>query len=129
MSLRPAPVLGLLALLLGLAACAGRGSQSATLTARDIFFVEPTVTVRSGQTITLTFTNVGTLEHSMIIDLPPLGSPDGDVGVPSTWRETPRGVPADQSAALTFTAPAPGEYKIYCHMPGHDEMVSKLIVK
>ena len=79
-------------------------------------FVPDTITAKAGEEVEIALTNEGAIEHNMSID-------DADVD------ETLDG---GESSSFTFTAPdSPGEYKIYCDIPGHEAagMVGTLVVE
>ena len=97
-----------------LGACGGGGSaQAVTIKGEDIAFSPKEVTVAAG-TITITFQNTGSIEHSFIID---------ELGVKSEK------VQPGQSSTVTFEA-QPGTYTFYCDVPGHKEagMIGTLTV-
>jgi plastocyanin len=110
---------------LGLTACGGGasagGSSSAsavniTVTATEFKFDPATINAAPGQTINLTFTNKGSIQHTWVL-------PAANVKFT---------VDAGKSDTKTFTAPtAPGTYPIDCDIAGHKEagMTGQLIVK
>ena len=101
------------------------------VTGKDIAYEQTQLTATAGQPITINFKNAGALEHSIIFDLPPTDNKDGDQGIPKDWQTAPKGILGGKSESITFTAPGPGTYRFYCHVPGHTEagMVGQLIVK
>jgi uncharacterized cupredoxin-like copper-binding protein len=127
-------------LAVALAACNGGGgsqsdvnippdSQVLNVSGRDIAFNETAITATAGKPIAINFKNAGFLEHSLIVDLPPAGDKAGDMGVPSDWQSTPRGIQPGKSDTLLLPALPAGSYKYYCHVPGHDQMVGTLTVQ
>ncbi|MCL6646961.1 MAG: cupredoxin domain-containing protein [Chloroflexi bacterium] len=110
-----------LALVLAACTSGGGGSGGNTITAKKGGFAfEPaTITVPANQPVTLTFKNPDTQIHD--------------------WRVRGTGLPEEptlyaepgKQETKTFTFPKPGEYVIYCSLPGHEAsgMVGKLIVK
>lgn len=115
--------LGILAalLVLLLAACGGESSESVALTfdGSDMFqFIPATASVPAGAEVTVTFNNVGVLEHNWVLipsDVDPLRATNQD-GLPGA---TSGSVAAGGSVTFTFTAPAPGDYQFVCTIPGH----------
>ena len=121
-----------------LAACGGGeeessgGELSTTLnfTGVDIAFEPTSATVASGETITLNFTNTGTLEHNWLLVAPgiePADATDADaLGGATTGLQQ-----AGESTTITFTAPPVGQYTIVCTVEGHVEsgMVATLNVQ
>ena len=136
-------IVGVFVLVVALAGCGGGSANSAgstgaaalaggaslSISGKDIAFVETALSADAGKPLTVSFKNVGALEHSLIFDLPPTGDKAGDVGVPKDWATTPRGIGPGKSETLQLPALDPGTYKYYCHVPGHDLMVGTLTVK
>jgi plastocyanin len=89
-----------------LSACGGGGGSGTALTikAEDIAFNPKEVTAKAGS-ITVTFQNTGSIEHSFIID---------------ALNVKTEKVQPGTSATVTFTAAA-GTYEYYCDVPGHKE--------
>jgi plastocyanin len=104
--------------LTALAACSGSsGSTEAlniTIQAEDIKFDTTTITARVGQTVNVTYQNVGALEHNFLID---------EFGVEEK-------VQPGQTITFSFTPTSAGTYQYYCNVPGHIEagMVGTLTV-
>lgn len=110
-----------------LAACGGGGAAPANVTvlikeagcaSGTTYCLEPTeISVTSGQDVTLSVKNVGANQHTFVLV---------DVAGANTLD-----LAAGKAGEVKFTAPAPGEYKFYCDVPGHEQlgMVGKLIVK
>lgn len=79
-------------------------------------FDPDTLTVAAGEEVEIMLANDGAIPHNMSID---------DAGVDED-------LDGGESTTFTFTAPdAPGEYEIYCNVPGHREagMVATLVVQ
>jgi uncharacterized cupredoxin-like copper-binding protein len=100
------------------AATGGGGEGGGTAVAmRDTMEFDPSsLTVTAGEEVSVDLTNEGAIEHNFSVD-------DADVD------QTLNG---GESESFTFTAPSdPGEYEIYCNVPGHREagMVATLIVE
>ena len=79
-------------------------------------FDPDTLTVKAGEEVQIALSNDGAIKHNMSID-------DADVD---------QDLDGGDSKTVTFTAPAsPGEYKIYCNIPGHEAagMEATLIVE
>jgi plastocyanin len=107
---------------IALVACGGGSSSSSSVSGANIsvtmteFKFDPmNVTVAPGQTVNLTLTNKGSIDHTWIV-------------VGTTIKFT---VAAGKTTTQTFTAPAAGTYVIDCDIAGHKEagMVGQLIVK
>ena len=84
------------------------------VTATEMRFDPDRIEVRTGEQVFLRLRNRGQIAHSLTIELP-----TGD-----------RTVSADPGvdAILTFRAPAPGEYRFYCRIPGHEAQQGVLVV-
>ena len=112
----------LLFVIAGLSACAHAAAATplpkevnVTVTASEFKYEPATITVRTGQTVNLTFKNGGTVIHEFrLLDLDP--------------RVETKAEPGD-SDTVTFTAPVAGSYKFVCLIPGHEAMVGELIVQ
>lgn len=79
-------------------------------------FDPDTITVAAGQQVTIDLENAGVIPHTFTVD-----EANADFELDGGERET-----------FTFTAPSdPGEYEIYCAIPGHREagMVATLVVE
>lgn len=64
-----------------------------------------TLTVKAGEEVEIALSNDGAIKHNMSID-------EADVD---------QDVDGGDAKSFTFTAPtSPGEYKIYCNVPGHE---------
>ncbi len=122
----------LLGLLLVLSACGGGGPSTTINVAMTDFKFEPMeFTIPAGQTITVTATNNGAVEHEFVIFKLGMdaGEKFGDEDEDNIYWEVE--VLPGQSATETFTAPSePGEYYLTCGIEGHLEagMTGKLIV-
>ncbi len=125
----------LIALALGLAACAGGASRPSTSikpTMTDFQFSPSSFTVPAGQQISASITNNGATTHSFVImqaghDLKEHFTEADKAYI--YWAE-PQVLPG-QTVKASFTAPSqPGDYQIVCDIAGHLEagMVAKLIV-
>ena len=82
----------------------------------EMEFDPDTLTVTAGEEVEIALSNDGSIDHNMSID-----EADFDEDLDSNDAES-----------FTFTAPdSPGEYKIYCDVPGHESagMVATLIVE
>ena len=88
-----------------------------TVVLKDTMQFEPeTITLAPGEEITINLENRGNIKHNFSIDAADV---DQDLD------------PA-RSAYVTFRAPSePGEYEIYCSIPGHEDagMVGTLVVE
>ncbi len=124
-------LIAVLVVALMLAACGGGGGGdtgggaapapvSLSFDGLDEFRYEPeSASVASGSEVTVTFNNVGALEHDWMLvaegtDVNALTADD------ALLPEAHSGViPGGESTTFTFTAPAPGNYMIVCTVPGH----------
>ena len=111
------PVFVVLALTLGVAACGDDGnSQAATpeasrtieVTANEYTFNGDPGTIRAGDTIDFALRNTGMLDHSLEV----LSTEGRSLG------KTPR-IPAGQSATVTVTFDAGGQYRLICDVDDH----------
>ncbi|MGB7873521.1 MAG: cupredoxin domain-containing protein [Anaerolineales bacterium] len=119
-------------LLLVLSACDGGGaSTNLNLNMTDFMYDPVNFTVPAGQEITMTASNLGSVEHEYVIFK--LGTDAGD----KFGEEDEKNiyweieVQPGETATETFIAPGePGEYFVSCGISGHLEagMVGKLIV-
>ena len=82
----------------------------------EMEFDPETLTVKAGEEVEIALVNDGSVKHNLSID-------EVDVD---------KDLSANDGESITFTAPdAPGEYKIYCAIPGHESagMTATLIVE
>lgn len=115
-----------------LAACGGDDDDAAPATTADVpaaassidaeaaefKFTPSSWSVDSGATITVNLTNVGGIEHNLVVvaagktvtDASQLGDADILIKVDAL---------AGQTGTGTFTAPAAGTYQVICSIPGH----------
>jgi uncharacterized cupredoxin-like copper-binding protein len=104
--------------LLFLSACTGGGSsgQNVTLQMTEYKFTPDTITVKSGQAVTVELQNKGTVVHDFHIPDLNVASPEVDPG---------------KSAQVTFTPDKPGTYQFECTQPGHAQagMTGSLVVQ
>lgn len=95
----------------------GMSSSTTTVGMLDAMAFDPeTLTVAAGEEVEIMLTNDGAIPHNMSVD---------DAGVDET-------LDGGESNTFSFTAPdEPGEYEIYCNVPGHREagMVATLVVE
>ena len=123
MSRRLIFLMALVALLsLALVACGGGSSSggnaalNVSMTATEFKYDPNVINASPGQTINLTVKNIGSVQHTWVLD-------QGNIKLT---------IDPGKSESKTFTAPtAPGTYQFYCDEPGHKEagMVGQLIVK
>ncbi len=116
-----------------LAACGGGGSDTSsnefTITVANEFNFDPNViTVTAGKTVTVTFNNTGTVNHTLNFIKP-------DAELDHLLEEIAEGagehideelltdmhaIEAGHTETVSFTAPSePGEYSFICTIPGH----------
>ena len=128
--LRPITVVLLIFCASLLAACGGPGNEISVATT-DFHFSPQNWTVAAGESITVTLTNKGALEHEwvllkrgMSVTLP-FNDDDEDKVL---WEIEAK---AGETATGTFTAPAAGNYEVVCGVVGHLEqgMQATLLVK
>lgn len=133
----------LLLLAFGLVACGGEEEateQAVTVAARDIEFGTERIEATAGVPIELTLVNEGALDHDFsIVEIPLRGEVGGaeeeemeghDMTMEMEELDVHVSAAAGQSATITFTPSAPGEYEYFCTVPGHREsgMVGTLVV-
>lgn len=91
-----------------LAACGGAAATpeplNVTIKGQDIKFDVTTLTARVGQTVNVTYTNEGALEHTFVID-----------GLVAEQKVVP-----GQTVNFSFTPTTAGPVKYYCNVPGHE---------
>ncbi len=114
-----------MALTVVLTACGGGGSSSssgpstsisATLT--DFKFDPSEWTVPAGQSITLSLTNKGSVDHDWTLMSSPVTPPLADENAGPQIAKFK--VAAGQTQSFTFTAPSKaGDYEVVCTIPGH----------
>ena len=124
-----------------LAACGGGGetggggvSTEHTIQSSEggFEFEQTAVTVPVGEEVTITFENVSTLQHNLVLvrggdDVANTVNTDGNaVGAPSYLPEDQANIIAATSMldgggneTITFTIDEPGEYRYICTYPGH----------
>ncbi|HKF85529.1 MAG TPA: heavy metal translocating P-type ATPase [Candidatus Limnocylindrales bacterium] len=85
------------------------------VTAKDVRFSPPDVTVRAGEWTALSFTNADPIVHDWMVE-----------AIPNLDTVARPG----QTATLRFVLDTPGEYEVICSIPGHAEagMVGTLTV-
>jgi uncharacterized cupredoxin-like copper-binding protein len=111
-------IVSLLALLF--AACDGGPAPAAlTFEGSDLFQYSPSsATVTTGAEVTVTFNNVGVLEHNWLLipnNVDPIQATEAD-GFPGANSGI---IAAGDSRTFTFAAPAAGTYQFVCTVPGH----------
>jgi uncharacterized cupredoxin-like copper-binding protein len=114
--LKALKVIGIALLFLTILSACGEPlrERSIEVTATEMRFDPDRVEARTGEQVFLRLRNRGEIAHSLTIELPA-----GD-----------RTVSADPGvdAVLAFRAPAPGEYRFYCRIPGHEAQQGVLVV-
>jgi plastocyanin len=124
-------VIGVLVVSVILTACAPKAVKI-DVAMKEFAFVPDTITVPAGVEVTLNLSNIGNLEHEMIIMSAgkEATAPFGDEDQHNIYWEAK--LDRGETETVTFTAPSePGEYQIVCGTPGHLELGMKglLIVK
>ena len=123
-----------------LAACGGNGGDTGGVSTEHTIqsseggfaFEQTGVTVPVGEEVTITFENVSTLQHNLVLvrggdDVANTVNTDGNaVGAPSYLPEDQANIIAATSMldgggneTITFTIDEPGEYQYICTYPGH----------
>jgi azurin len=95
-------------------------------------FDQTGLTVRTGEQVTLTFTNDSTMQHNWVLvnggdDVATRVDEAGIAAGPPEYlpANSPdviahtRMLNAGENQTITFTAPAPGTYTFFCSFPGH----------
>ena len=75
----------------------------------------PTIKVRVGDSVKITFTNTGQAPHTWTLD----------ANSPSPYDVSTIGVPPGKSETISFVADKPGTFTYYCKVPGHKELGMK----
>jgi plastocyanin len=104
---------------------------SISVSGSDSFVFDPaTVTVKTGQEVTLRFENEGALQHSWVL-IRNTTEADGATDADAVQGITTGPVESGETSSLTFIAPAAGTYQIVCTIVGHATggMVGELIVE
>jgi len=113
-------VLVLTALLLSLAACTVASGREIGIAAGErnsnpaMYFEPKRVTVRAGEKVTFVVRNEGTVDHEFESD---------EAGIGEVVA------PPGRTRRLAFEAPSrPGEYPVYCDLPGHRAAGMELVL-
>ena len=98
-----------------LAACGPPASNEATITMKEMAFVQSEITVKAGQPVTLRLVNRDGYAHAFDID-------EFDIHT---------SLAASETAEFSLTPEKPGSYPFYCSSPGHElaGMVGSFIVE
>jgi plastocyanin len=98
-----------------LAACGTQASTEATITMKEMAFVQSEITVKAGQPVTLRLVNRDGYAHAFDMD-------EFDIHTLLAAKET---------VEVSFTPEKPGRYPFYCSSPGHEMagMAGTLIVE
>ncbi|MDA0246273.1 MAG: plastocyanin/azurin family copper-binding protein [Chloroflexi bacterium] len=119
--------LALLLFAFALAACGGSETTSTESSAgpvtldfqgQDIAFDKTSATANAGQSVTVNFSNVGSLEHNWILVSPgvdPLTATQDDALSGANSEIVAPGA----TKTFTFTAPPAGDYTFVCTVEGH----------
>jgi plastocyanin len=97
----------------------GRDAEHVEMRAKEYTFEPSVLRLEPNRQVELTFHNVGTMDHSLFIELP-----EGEVAFGED-------VPAGETRTLSFTTPPrPGEFAFWCPIENHREsgMEGRLIV-
>lgn len=122
-----------------LAGCAGtpESATEVTVEATDFAYNPVTITVPSGQPVTLTLKNMGAVEHDFVVDNINVSDVEASDSGPAEHHQMEQAeydlhffAKAGESAVLRFTPLQPGTYEIFCSIAGHKEagMIGELIV-
>ena len=129
----------ILVLALLLAGCAGtpQSATEVTVEATDFAYKPASISVPSGQPITLTLKNIGAVEHDFVVDKITVSDVEASESGPAEHHQMKQPeydlhffAKAGESAVLRFTPLQPGTYEIFCSIAGHKEagMIGELIV-
>jgi len=129
-------ILVLAVLLVG---CAGTSQPSTkiTLEATDFAYSSPSITVPTGNPITLTLKNTGQVEHDFVVEKISVTGVEASDSGPAAHHQMNQPeydlhffAKAGETAVLQFTALEPGTYEIFCSIEGHQEagMIGELVV-
>jgi uncharacterized cupredoxin-like copper-binding protein len=113
--------------------------QEVVVTASEFKFEPAQITLRKGESVTLTLKNASTTEHDLLVPGLPMpamsgGSSGGHGGhgaTPIAMGDFHLHAGAKQTDRVTFSPEKTGTYDVYCSVPGHKEagMVAKLVVQ
>jgi sulfocyanin len=78
------------------------------------------ISVPSGWKVTVDFSNQGQLPHSAAVVTTATSSAPAFPGAGLPSSELASGIASGQTATFSFTAGAPGTYRIACLVPGHE---------
>lgn len=101
------------------------GARTVDVAMEDIKFDQPTLTVRTGDTIDFRFINTGQVPHDAFVgdtaaqmehetEMAEMGDAGGH-----DEEETAVVVQPGDSGELSYTFTEPGTYEVGCHQPGH----------
>ena len=123
-----------------LSACSGGSQPGAEITVEAIDFAyRPfSISIPTGQPVTLTLKNSGKVEHDFVIDKIRVIVVETSDSGPAEHHQMGHEpnydlhffAKAGETATLKFTALEPGTYEIFCSIDGHREagMIGELIV-
>jgi uncharacterized cupredoxin-like copper-binding protein len=97
-------------------------AMALNVTAMEYTYEPAELSVPAGVPVAISISNKGSLAHSMEVELPEEAGGEQELEEP---------IEPGSTAELFFTAPAePGEYEIYCPVPGHKDqgMIATLVV-
>ena len=122
-----------------LASCTGtpQSATEVTVEATDFAYNPASITVPSGQPVTVTLKNMGAVEHDFVVDEINVSDVEASKSGPAQHHQMEQAeydlhffAKAGESAVLRFTPLQPGTYQIFCSIAGHKEagMIGELIV-
>jgi uncharacterized cupredoxin-like copper-binding protein len=125
-------LLSLLSLALAASGCAGSASAEETIAIRFSRFEPGTMTVPSGEFVTITLRNDDPIEHEWIVGTEEVherhrsGTEPFHDAIPTEVT-----IPALSERATRLVFNEPGSYSFICHLPGHEAygMTGTLIVE
>lgn len=96
----------------------GGGPVTLDFKGQDIAFDKTSATANAGQSITVNFSNIGSLEHNWIL-VPPGTDPLTAKQEDALSGANSGTVAAGETKTFTFTAPPAGSYTFVCTVEGH----------
>jgi uncharacterized cupredoxin-like copper-binding protein len=127
--------------LIVLTACASQPSGPATditVEMTDFAYNPSSITVPAGEPVTLTFRNIGNIEHDFVVEkidattkvIQDSGSDAHHAHGEEQDYDFHASANAGDTSVIQLTAAEPGTYKVFCSVEGHEEagMIGELIV-
>jgi uncharacterized cupredoxin-like copper-binding protein len=114
-----------------------QSATEVTVEATDFAYNPASITVPSGQPVTVTLKNIGAVEHDFVVDKIDVSDVEASESGPAEHHQMEQAeydlhffAKAGESTVLRFTPLQPGTYEIFCSIAGHKEagMIGELIV-